>query len=56
MGQGLGAGAEGCLLPLPPSLPRVETLSMKLTASFLRLLTSLGFFPENEQIYQYLQA
>ncbi|XP_025050568.1 uncharacterized aarF domain-containing protein kinase 5, partial [Alligator sinensis] len=35
---------------------RVETLSMKLTASFLRLLASLGFFPENEQIYQYLQA
>ncbi|XP_066846962.1 uncharacterized aarF domain-containing protein kinase 5 [Anser cygnoides] len=35
---------------------RLETLTMKLTASVLRLLASWGLLPHSEQIYEYLRA
>ncbi|XP_025915350.1 uncharacterized aarF domain-containing protein kinase 5, partial [Apteryx rowi] len=35
---------------------RLETISMKLTASVLRVLASWGLLAQSEQIYEYLQA
>ncbi|XP_068789663.1 uncharacterized aarF domain-containing protein kinase 5 isoform X2 [Struthio camelus] len=35
---------------------RLETISMKLTASVLRFLASWGLLAQSEQIYEYLQA
>uniref|UniRef100_A0A8C3BSQ7 AarF domain containing kinase 5 n=1 Tax=Cairina moschata TaxID=8855 RepID=A0A8C3BSQ7_CAIMO len=35
---------------------RLETLTMKLTASVLRLLAAWGLLPHSEQIYEYLRA
>ncbi|XP_038249469.1 uncharacterized aarF domain-containing protein kinase 5 isoform X1 [Dermochelys coriacea] len=35
---------------------RLETLSMRLMASFIRFLTDVGFLSESDQIYEYLQA
>nr|XP_025978285.1 uncharacterized aarF domain-containing protein kinase 5 [Dromaius novaehollandiae] len=35
---------------------RLETISMKLTASVLRLLASWGLLAQSERIYEYLQA
>uniref|UniRef100_A0A8D0HE76 AarF domain containing kinase 5 n=1 Tax=Sphenodon punctatus TaxID=8508 RepID=A0A8D0HE76_SPHPU len=35
---------------------RLEMASMRLTASLLRFLAYVGFLPESQQIYEYLQA
>ena len=56
----MGLWGGQCLLPtdLHPStcLPRLETLSMRLTALLVRALVHLGLMPQTEGLNEYLET